>query len=441
MKYRVWGWGIVGLALCIGGAAACKSKKPKAGAVASASASASPVYAANIDAELLAALEDIENGCEVDVKTSRVTGCEKQEKRKLAMSFARPGTSRAAMLPTMAEALASDDPKLVTVAATVLYASFRSSFGQVEAGAVDAATAQRLIDILPKLGRSQAAQSVPAVVHAAMIAGQREALYKMLDEQTNPALPSVAYRHLMTHGGMAAVPKVKALVAASAVAPAVSALESVRSSPAMDEEATELCPWAKTVVEDPRIPVSAKAGAVLVRCGGEYIDALLDNAEKRLDAVRDFGTAHARTLREPCLERRGMRVAKSTDEQCKRNKALLLRALNHKELAPAVKGDVLIALAEQWPTNETKKLVSKYVNDEDARFAKRAKDALRRIERAEERIKKQEAATKAAEESRKKAEAASKSASKSAPAKAAAPPATKPAAPKPAGATPAAPPP
>lgn len=382
MTMSCWrsGYGVL-LSLSVLGLAAggCSKKSEDAPKKAMPAATAKPAIP-GIDNDMMASLEAIKTNCDVDTATSQVSSCKQQETRQLAATFARNGNDRVRVLPTVAHALASSDEKLATVAATILYASFRSSFGEAKAGDVSPETALKMINAVPKLGKSQAAQAIAAVVHAAMLAGQSEALFKMLDKSEDASLPSVAYRHLLTYGGVAALPKIAELTKGPGVAAAVSALESVRSAESLEENRQVLCDFAKEVTKDPRMPVSAKAGSILVRCGGEYIDALLADSEARLKAGT-FSAAHARSLRDVCGVDPSAPKALGTEKQCEQNRRLLRGALLNEEVENTTKADVMVALVEQWPDDETAKLLTKFRKDKDPRLVNRAEDALGRLER------------------------------------------------------------
>src|SRR5690606_6405711 len=127
------------------------------------------------------------------------------------------------------EALESSDAKLQTVAARILEGGYRASFGDVQPGAVDKATATRLIAAVPKLGKRQSNQVIGAVVHAAVLSGEREALYKLLDGLEDKVLRTSAYGQLMVHGGKEELAKVTALADGEDATLAAAALQAARN--------------------------------------------------------------------------------------------------------------------------------------------------------------------------------------------------------------------
>jgi hypothetical protein len=373
------------LAAVLAGAAllpACAKKSDK-DAKPAASASAEPKKAG--DGSLSEQIQKLAKVCEVAVPASGLK-CKEGEQRKLVSDFARQ-KSRVPALQALTQSLGDSDPKVQTVAANLLHLGFRSSLGvDAKAGDVPADVAKDLIAAVGKLPKPQASQAVPAAVHAAMLSGQQDALFKMLEAKASDKLGSVAYRYLMTHGRMTAFERIKALVAGPELDAALSAAaapNAMRNWTA--EEEGPICSWAAELLGDTRVGIATRASSLLGHCSGQYIDTLLSKGEELLKAGK-LSQAQIAPFRDVCsLARRRVdkdgAAPKVSEQQCTRNRNFLEKALASKDVDGKTKAMVLSALAYQWPDDTTKKLLKKYENDSDKELAKRAQDTIKRLER------------------------------------------------------------
>lgn len=363
---------------------ACAKKSDKDAKPAASAAAADTKKAAG-DAPLLEQIQRLAKVCEVAVPASGLK-CKEGEQRKLVSDFARQ-KSRVPTLQALTQALGNADPKVQTVAANLLHLGFRSSLGtEAKQGDVPADVAKDLIAAVGKLPKPQASQAVPAAVHAAMLSGQQEALFKMLEAHAEDKLGSVAYRYLMTHGRMTAWDKIKGLVAGTELDAALSAAAAPNAMRnwSSDEEG-QICGWAADLLGDTRVGIATRAASLLGHCSGQYVDTLLTKGEDLLKAGK-LTQAQIAPFRDVCSVSR-RRVDKEgdppkiSDQQCTRNRKFLEKALGSKDVDGRTKAMVLSALAYQWPDDGTKKLLKKYENDSDKELAKRAQDMTKRLER------------------------------------------------------------
>lgn len=374
------------LAALVAGAAllpACAKKSDKDAKPAASAAVATKK--APGDGSVLEQIQHLAKVCEVAVPASGLK-CKEGEQRKLVSDFARQ-KSRVPALQALTQALGDQDQKVQTVAANLLHLGFRSSMGSdAKTGDVPADVAKDLIKAVSTLPKPQASQSVPAAVHAAMLSGQQEALFKMLESRANDKLGSVAYRYLMTHGRMSTFERIKELVAGPELDAALSAAaapNAMRNWSA--EEEGPICSWAAELLGDPRVGIATRAASLLGHCSGQYVDTLLSKGEEFLKAGK-LTQAQIAPFRDVCSASR-RRVDKEGDapkvseQQCTRNRNFLEKALAAKDVDGRTKAMVLSALAYQWPDDATKKLLKKYENDPDKELAKRAQDTVKRLER------------------------------------------------------------
>src|SRR6187401_3732243 len=176
------------------GGTSCKSHGSPGSAPAGSASAAVEKVPPNADPELYHELSKIAKVCRVDDKQAMVT-CPEGDHRKLAGLYISNQRPRVKAIPTLVIALDPKNPQLATVTANLLYSAFRSSWGtDLAPGAVEAKDAQALLTAVLALPKPLMRQSLPAAVHASMLANQSEPLYAELDKMTEPPLRAVAVR-------------------------------------------------------------------------------------------------------------------------------------------------------------------------------------------------------------------------------------------------------
>ena len=340
-----------------------------------------------------------------------VSKCKGNEKQKLVRQLNSGKISRAEALPVLVRAVADEDKKLSIAASKTLEGAFRNSFGDVNRENVDKADAKKLLNLVTTLPKRQASQVAPAAVHAAVLSGQTEELYKVLDAHPNKDLRASAYVYLMRYASLAELPKVKSLVAGEDPRVAASALESLRRMPGQtDEQKKEICDFVSPLVADSRSPVAAKAVSISTTCGGSYVDAALSEADKRL-ATGKLNAAFVRGFDQLCLDRRGKTFG--TEAQCARERRWLETILAKKELANDARQFALLGLGLQFPDEKTAKLAEAHSKSDN----KRLKSAAQRVSRSvASKMKRAQTKQSSASKPASKSDAVSKSAGAAKPA-------------------------
>ncbi|HET9960484.1 MAG TPA: hypothetical protein VFQ61_38705 [Polyangiaceae bacterium] len=363
--------------------AGCSKKQPQITAVPSASASApsaTSVAPPSADPELWSALTNITTACKVDEKQATVT-CPQGEHRKLISEFVSNRRSREKAVPTFAAALTDKNPALRAAASNVLYTGFRTNWGaQVQPGAVPAKDATELLNAALAAEKPLLRQALPAAVHACMIANQSEALYAAVEKAKEPQVRSVATRYYMTHGRLQAFEKVRELAKDPDPSVSLAALEAPQNmtnwTPA---EQAAICPWATELLNSDRPPVATKAAALLSNCQGEFVDKLQSLAEKALAAGKFTGSTLA-GLRDLCSPSRRSSPNGPSEAQCKRSRKLLEKVTEAKNVEEQTRSMALVAVAYQWPDDETLKLAQRLAKSKDAGLADHARRTIQRIE-------------------------------------------------------------
>lgn len=321
-------------------------------------------------------------GCEVEASGNTVTGCKNGEADKLIKAFRDKRKDQVASLDTFAEALSSPDEKLSVVASSILHSAFQS-FGKLSKGAVSPDVAYHMIEAVGKVPQYRAAQSVKAAVHAAMLAGESQALYEMLDSHSYASIPGLAYPYVMQYGRLEAFPKIQEIAQSkdgNLAAVAFAAPLNMYEATAAEKQA--VCPWGKGYLQDARANVYQAAGRVMLWCEGPYIDALQDEGEKRL-AANQFTRDDSMLFRDVCFTPiKGLIPEAGKDKQCKRNQVFLEKAVNNKKLDSLSRGLALFAIYYQRRNAESMKIMQKYKNHADPNVKKYALEAIESLKKS-----------------------------------------------------------
>lgn len=368
---------IAGVLVCVS-LQACQRQEKAPAPVASAS-SAPKTLRPGVNDELLAELRNIGGACKVEPAEGSVT-CAQGENRKLTTMFSSNERKRPAAIATLAFALADPNPALRTVAANVLNTAFRAPWNDENAGAVDAGDARALLTAALAAPKPLARQAVPAAVNAGFLAGIGEEVLAALDKADPAELRPLGYRYVMTHGRLAAFGKVQELVNDPNPAVSLAVLEAPRNMFAWSEaEQAAICPWAATLLKDPRPAVTARAAGVLGSCTGEFVDLLLERGEKSLKAGA-FKAAEISPYRELCSSASQRQPAAATAAQCERNRKLLTGVVTAKTLDSQTRSLALVSLAYQWPDDKTLTLARSLQKNADKELAERASSTVKRLE-------------------------------------------------------------
>jgi hypothetical protein len=354
-------------------------KRGASGRAAPAPSASAAATEPQVDAALLGELTRLAQVCDVDLADANVN-CKGGENHKLVTEFVSDQRSRIAALPTMTRALKDSNPRVQTTAANVLYSVFRAQLGpDARVGAVAPPDAKALVGAVVSLPPAAARQAVPTAVHAAMLAQSPDVLYQALDEPRNAQLATVANRHLMTYGRLAAFAKVKELSKSPNSALVLAALDSPSTMPNWSgSEQAEICPWAQSFLRDDRPAIAAKAAGLMTNCGGEYVDKLLDEGE-RLVKDKRLTRAHLVPFRELCSAAHAG-TESATAEQCRRNRKFLERLARAGDVEPPTRALALSSIAFQWPDEQALDLAASFGSDKNAALSEASREIAQRLE-------------------------------------------------------------
>ncbi len=376
-----WLVGFVMTAVIASGCGKTDKGSGEAGEEAAASGSASPkkkkggakgapTLASN--ATVLEHLKKIGDGCTVKTDSAAVYGCKAHEDADLVEWVAKEKPKD--VFDTFAGAIAGKDDKARAAAIALSNRVFSRIDHDLRKANATAGAATVFLDALAKDDASAPALAATAT-HIANLAGESERLLDVVGALKNKNARNESYRTMMTYGRLDVFPAIKE--AAKQADHAVAALSAPREMyDWKPDEAAQVCPWAKGYLGDERIPVAAAAAQDMVRCKGEYIDALLDEGEKRL-AAKAFKAPLSDAYREVCFEMmKNVTGQAGKSAQCTRTFAFLEKVANDASVESSVRGLALWNIYYQKRDQETLDLMRRYENHSDPEVSKRAKEAI-----------------------------------------------------------------
>jgi hypothetical protein len=278
-----------------------------------------------VDSELMTLIEAAAQNCTIDTRYAFVQNCKSGEDGKIEQMIKDKKVTP--LLGTFTVALGSQDEKIKAVACKYLYRHYRDSIKELN-DSRETIPANVVEAFLKNVGESKEYVSfyvAELASHLAMIKGMETQLYKMLAEHPQEYTRLEGYRHLMRFGRMKAFTKVKELAGNADKKIALAALANPGNMyNTTDEEKEQICPWAQTFLTNEDDNFAATAARIMNNCRGKYIDAMLDEAEKRAKEGRlksPFSSALT-NFTFSCESYFG-NPPTGTPEQCKRREKLI----------------------------------------------------------------------------------------------------------------------
>lgn len=314
--------------------------------------------------------------CTVNVEKGQAYSCKDRVTDALA-TYIR-GQKPTDFASTMIELVRKKDDEKMSAAAVALLSEQFDNLG--EEGKRKNASPEVTKSALAMLGDSadnRAMRLAPVVAQLGTLSGSLDELYAAIDAHPVKDARDNAYRNLLVYGRLKTLPKLQE-VAEKKPEHAAAALDAVRRIPSKlsEEERAKICPWAKGYLANKDLSVASIAGDGMVRCKGEYIDALLAEAETRLKD-KEFKDPFSQVLREPCFEMvQDVTKKEASEAQCEAVYAFLEKVANDATVADPVRGLALWNIYYQRRDDKTLKLMRKYEKHSNAEVSKRAKEAI-----------------------------------------------------------------
>ncbi|MBN1532303.1 MAG: hypothetical protein JXA20_06550 [Spirochaetes bacterium] len=280
-----------------------------------------------VDSELMGLIESAAKNCDVDTRYAFVKDCKAGEADKIEKIIAEKKVTP--LLGTFTEALGSSDAKVKAVACKYLYRNYRDNIGELNDNRdkIPVEVVEAFINNVAATKEYVSFYVAELASHLAMMKGMETQLYKMLAEHPQEYTRLEGYRQLMRYGRLRVFDKVKELVGSTDEKVAAAAMEAPTNMYKItDQEKEQLCPWAQGFLSSENDNVATSAAKILNSCQGKYIDAVLDEAEKRANEGRlksPFSSALT-NFTFSCETIFGSPPT-GTPEQCKRKEALIKR--------------------------------------------------------------------------------------------------------------------
>ncbi len=335
-----------------------------------------------IDDALMADLVQLLEICELRVKKNTYLSCPRNVTFDLYQKFKKGPTGIS--LATLAVALAGSDKNLSVAAAEIL-GSFYWDGPHVRGASKPVSALLR--EALLKLDTEQRKQVLRVVVAASFRSGDEDAIDGVLEQLTDSALKTHGWAVASEFDRAKYLSKIKATTdAVITAALKVGDYGVIRNdddvSTYSDKDKEVLCGWALGYLEM-RLPNNTtlfsqrqyRAGNILIKCGGEWIDKLLNWLDTRSKANVFDGTS--RNLQASVCDHELFNSAsvpfQGTKEQCARNDALLERVIGNDSMPVKARKQALLVRVKN--RNDTAKLLTQYRDGSDE-FAVVAREVL-----------------------------------------------------------------
>lgn len=142
-----------------------------------------------------------------------------------------------------------------------------------------------------------------------------------------------------------------------------------------DQERELLCPWYLTFLPDLSRDYTERPAQAMRRCGGVYLDHLLDELERRVKARR-FDRPFSFAIRQLFTEQPTDKLLIPTSEQLQRGRALLVQAAKDEQLVASARAFAMSTLTQRWPDAQTEQLLTQLSLSDAPGLAAEAKEAL-----------------------------------------------------------------
>ena len=332
-----------------------------------------------VNPEIEAMVKAAAENCTVTENSASVYSCKNNETSKFN-DYVREKKPKDAF-DTLAEIASGSDKKLAATAVGLLSGSISYFDEALKKENATEAAMQRVLALLEKADDSYAVVLTVPATYITTLRGEHAALLKVVDAHKNNWVRIHAYKNLMTFGRMKVFDKEKEAAAKGPADLTIAALDAPRSmyKNTAGEKAV-YCPWAKGYLADKALKIAAAAAHTMNQCQGEYIDAFLDEAEKRHKNNEIKDTTLLFPMREMCFSfMSGVIDKQAMEKQCERNYALLEKIANDEAVPGPARGTALWNIYYQRRDKKSLDLMRKYENHKNPDVQKQAQDAIKSL--------------------------------------------------------------
>lgn len=325
--------------------------------------------------QIVELMKKLAEGCTVSIDSASVYSCKNKEDSAV-YDFIRANRPKD-LFETYASLIQGTDSKLRAVAIAEANNTFSSLDKDLKQANATKPVANAFLDALAKDDGYAVRLAQPAT-DLGMLAGLKDKVITVTDRLANTQARNASYRTFMEFGRLDVFPKLQEVAKNKDFT--VAALAAPRNMyDWTDADRQAICPWAKGYLGDASLPIAAEAGYDAVKCKGEYVEALLDEGEKRLKNGQ-FDEPFAMVFREICAEFiSNISGRAGRDAQCKRNYAFLEKVANDESVKDEVRGRALWNIYYQKRDKDTLALMRRYEKHKNKEIQKRAKEAIQSL--------------------------------------------------------------
>jgi len=339
-----------------------------------------------VDPGLSAAVKAVITGCNVNKRNGWVSDCKNKELETLRALAKTKGLKTA--LETYSVLVASPDKTTRHLVANELGSHYAGSYPppriykelKANPSVLTADMTLRFIHALKKHTSSTVSKVAPIATHGATLTGNVPTLFFVLDKHSDKYAKRSGVVNLLVMGRLKYFPKLKQLVGWGDEAILESALTA--ATHVQEPTAAELaviCPWGKGYLGHKNKNVLGEVTKLMTKCGGTYIDALLDETDRRLKAQK-FQVPRSLVNGFPAICT-GYPKKAGTEAQCARTLKTLQSIAENEFVDWVVRGEAVRTIGGYWKTPETLALLRKYEASQVPHVKWRAKERIRNLKK------------------------------------------------------------
>jgi len=220
--------------------------------------------------------------------------------------------------------------------------------------------AERLLAVLARLRGTGAVALAKTAAWVAALSGTLDPLYDIVRDHPTPGVASRIMKHVAGYGRLAVLPRMKQWARNAKARRLELLLEGALEMRRMSEaEKQGVCPWARTFLGHEDLGVARRAGEVMVRCQGDYIDALLAEGKRRVEAGQ-WTKPFIWPFRNVCFSGFMGSAKLPAARYCKKTYRFLEWVANHDEVTDWYRAFALAMISYQRRNQTTYELMKKY---------------------------------------------------------------------------------
>jgi hypothetical protein len=369
----------------MGCSAGCKDNKANTQHASQvAPSSSAPAKAAQMAAfvkneDVVRKVGAMEEFCKIDVKRGQVYMCQNAELEVFSDWVQKEKPKD--LFPTLGVMLVDGKPKRQAV----VTAAFQRSFSITDSEWLKINATEVLFQAWEKYVSEQtgplAEKNASYFSQLLTLRGKEKQLQQLVTSVKNDAVRAQLVQNSMVFGQMTNFPMVQEAARGKSKGMQIAALIAAgKINKPSEQDRKTICSWAKSWLGNEQEEVVTQAGKLLIRCGGDSIEAWLAEGKRRSEKGT-FGPPLSESYREICVQPTPAQRFQAVDEaRCQQVFQFLESVGNNEKLPASVRGQALWNIYYQRRTKETASLLSKYRKHKNQEIRQKVEDALRSLQ-------------------------------------------------------------